>query len=530
MAEKKNSKRARKPLTKKYIVVFQDENNEVLKTTFVPEGGTAQPPDVPRKKGETAHHEIIFAGWDTDFASVHENLVVKAVYREEPKKYLVMYFHENDRLLGMESVPYGQAAQNPPRPEKASDEEYDYIFAGWNCPLDVIEGDTRARAMFHPQRKVFVVRYFHEDGTLLKEEQVEYGKTVQPPAQPEKAADPLYHYIFAGWSEEAGTVTGDRDIFAEFSSVYNEYRIGFYDGEALLSEKMYHYGDVIAYPAPRKKGYALRWDAAAVAGASGSATEAGAGTPGSGMEAGAGTPGSATEADAGTPGSATEADVGMPGSATKESAAEPGSVTGPGDTPPATVDGSYEIRARWTFAGPAGKRFETESGIYEIINPSVKNGSVRCLSYKVAEAADTGYPSADSVRVVLPERVRLGDYFYRVESIGAGAFRDCCQMEKLFLPDTLLHVEERGLAGCLRLREVHFGRNIRKLGADAFAGDIRLRTLIFPGTQLVKCHGSTFHRLPAAVRVRVPSTCRDKYERLFRAGIARGRVITERYG
>ena len=103
-------------------------------------------------------------------------------------------------------------------------------------------------------------------------------------------------------------------------------------------------------------------------------------------------------------------------------------------------------------------------------------------------------------------------------------------MEKLFLPDTLLHVEERGLAGCLRLREVHFGRNIRKLGADAFAGDIRLRTLIFPGTQLVKCHGSAFHRLPAAVKVRVPSTCRDKYERLFRAGIARGRVITERYG
>lgn len=50
MAEKKNSKRARKPLTKKYIVVFQDENNEVLKTTFVPEGGTAQPPDVPRKR------------------------------------------------------------------------------------------------------------------------------------------------------------------------------------------------------------------------------------------------------------------------------------------------------------------------------------------------------------------------------------------------------------------------------------------------------------------------------------------------
>ena len=158
----------------------------------------------------------------------------------------------------------------------------------------------------------------------------------------------------------------------------------------------------------------------------------------------------------------------MPGSATKESAAEPGSVTGPGDTPPATVDGSYEIRARWTFAGPAGKRFETESGVYEIINPSVKNGSVRCLSYKVAEAADTGYPSADSVRVVLPERVRLGDYFYRVESIGAGAFLYCDSLTSVVLPERMQSIGRYAFYECTRLASVTFPAQMDSIGEQAF--------------------------------------------------------------
>ena len=101
---------------KKYIVVFQDEEGNVLKTAFVSDEEAALPPDVPEKKGESAHHEIKFQGWDKDISCVKENLVVKAVYREVPKEYLVMYFHENGKLLGTETVPYGQAAAQPYHP------------------------------------------------------------------------------------------------------------------------------------------------------------------------------------------------------------------------------------------------------------------------------------------------------------------------------------------------------------------------------------------------------------------------------
>lgn len=69
------------------------------------------------ENGESVHHEIKFQGWDKDISSVKENLVVKAVYKEVPKEYLVMYFHENGKMLGTETVPYRQAATQPYRPQ-----------------------------------------------------------------------------------------------------------------------------------------------------------------------------------------------------------------------------------------------------------------------------------------------------------------------------------------------------------------------------------------------------------------------------
>ena len=61
---------------KKHIVVFQDEEGNVLKTSFVSHEEAALPPEMPEKRGESVHHEIKFQGWDKDISCVKENLVV----------------------------------------------------------------------------------------------------------------------------------------------------------------------------------------------------------------------------------------------------------------------------------------------------------------------------------------------------------------------------------------------------------------------------------------------------------------------
>lgn len=237
--------KGKKKTAKKHIVVFQDETGNVLKTAFVSHGKKAEPPEMPSKKGETAHHEIVFQGWDQDFHQVENNLVVKAIYKEVPKKYLVMFYHENGKMLGMEAVPYGSPAKAAFSPVKESSREYDYIFKGWNVPLDCITEDTNAKAVFEEKRKVFSVSFFHEDGTVLKEEEIMYGEAAHPPQNISKEEDKVYHYRFAGWSVPTDHVTESLKVHAVFQSIYNEYTISFYDeGEKFQSEQ-YHYGTPI---------------------------------------------------------------------------------------------------------------------------------------------------------------------------------------------------------------------------------------------------------------------------------------------
>ena len=255
---------------KKHIVVFQDEEGNVLKTSFVSHEEEAIPPELPEKKGELEHHEIKFQGWDQDISCVQGNLVVKAVYKEVPKEYLVMYFHEGGKLLGTESVPYGQAASQPYHPQKPKTAEHYYIFKGWNNDLSHIEKDTMAKAVFEEKDRSFTVAFFHEDGTVLKKEEVLYGQEAHAPQSPVKQQDAVWHYIFEGWDKTFDSVKENMEVHAVFSSVYNEYNVCIYERlsesnnglqdeqlEEKIKEKQYHYGDLIEYPKLKKKGYIL---------------------------------------------------------------------------------------------------------------------------------------------------------------------------------------------------------------------------------------------------------------------------------
>ena len=206
----------------------------------------------------------------------------------------------------MESVSYGQAAKGGKSfRKKRETRSMNIHFSGGIVRLTTLRRIRMSNAVFGRKRRVFSVRFLHEDGNLLKEEQVEYGSPAHPPEAPVKAADAVYHYAFAGWSAQTERITENVDISAVFSYIYNEYTVAFYDGEELVQEKKYHYGDLLLYPERKKRGYELRWS-----------------------------------------------------------------------RHPERVTESLTLHACWTFANPAGKRIAAGNGLFQIMNPSVKNG--RC--------------------------------------------------------------------------------------------------------------------------------------------------------
>lgn len=432
----------KKKETKKHIVVFQDENGEVLKTCFVSHGKTAVPPEVPEKKGETAHHEIRFQGWSHDYSAIEENLVIKAVYQEVPKKYLVMYFHENGKVLGTETVAYQEAASMPYYPEKKRTEEFEYIFQGWNGDLSCIEKDTMAKAVFEERRRSFPVRFFHEDGTLIIEENVPYGSSVHAPEHVTKEADPVYHYEFAGWDADFSEVTEPLDVHAGFQAIYNEYPVSFYEEGNLIEETNYHFGELPRYPELYKKGYTLRWN-----------------------------------------------------------------------LPAQPVEKPCEIHASWEFTNPKGRQVQNQGNIYEILNPSVSGGTVKCISFQ-----------SNLSRIQVPDEIKLGDYYYRITQIGPNAFSGCISLETLLLPDSVTEIQAGGLAHCRKLKKVILGKKLHSLGDKAFAGNEHLKEVVIRGKELRSVHRSAWERMASPVKVQVPSDSQNRYQKMFQRALRLGKV------
>lgn len=260
MEEKKKRIKKPKKAVKRHVVVFQDDAGAVIKTSFVPHGQAADPPELPVTKKREGHYDLFFDGWDQDYSNISSNLVLKPVWRKEPRKYLVMYFHEDGTMIGMETVPYKSPAPAAIHPVKDSDDEFDYPFIGWTANLNSIEGDTNAKAIFGKVRRIFTVRFFHEDGSLLKEEKVHYDEPAHPPILVEKKADAVYHYRFAGWTYPTSHIRTSLNIHAIFEDIYNEYHVTFYEEGRMHSEQLLHYGDSIIYPDLKRKGYDLIWD------------------------------------------------------------------------------------------------------------------------------------------------------------------------------------------------------------------------------------------------------------------------------
>ena len=430
--EKKKTVRKRK-IPKKHIVVFQDANDKVFKTLFVEDGEDAAAPPMKSIQFETKHHQIIFAGWDQDLTSIHSNLVVHPIYKEVPKEYLVMYFHENGKILGTETVPYGGNARADFHPVKGETEEYLYHFDGWGCDLTNIDSDRMAKAVFRAERKQFPVRFFDAEGNVLLEQQVYYGGGAKEPDYVEKKEDHTFYYHFEGWDAPFDDVRGPLDIHPIFQNIYKEYTLRFFDEDRLVKEKLYHYLDPVEYPSMRKKGYDFIWEELV------------------------------------------------------EKAGE-----------------SKDIRGSFVFSNKKGKKIRRSEGLFEIVNPSVSDGSVRLLQY-----------TSDRQQIIIPDSVKLGDYFYKVEYIHREAFSACPNVKVIVCSASVKFLEERCFASCKRLQEIVIGENVCRIDKAAFGDCKELKRILWKTDRILKLKRQTFDKANARILCIVPSGLKSRYDRIL---------------
>ena len=182
----------------KYQVKFTDFNGNLLKLEEVPYGGAATAPLAPTRS------EAEFVGWGKDFNFVTGDIVVNAKYTDSLCN--VTFFDGDGNVAKVDEVPYGKDA-TAPTVEKAGCD-----FVSWEGDFTKVTQDIEIYPVFTP--KMIKYTFVKDDGTLIEEYELKYGKPAWYPTEPKKDG-----YNFVGWDKELDNITEDTVITAKFEAI-----------------------------------------------------------------------------------------------------------------------------------------------------------------------------------------------------------------------------------------------------------------------------------------------------------------------
>ena len=126
-----------------FTVTFVDENDNIIgDVQIVKYGEDAVAPIVTKE--DTVEYHYTFTGWDKDYTNVKSDLVVKAIFNSEIRKYEVTFVDYDGTVIGdVQSIPYGTSAVKPLDPTREN-----YTFTGWDKDYTNIVENTTIRATY----------------------------------------------------------------------------------------------------------------------------------------------------------------------------------------------------------------------------------------------------------------------------------------------------------------------------------------------------------------------------------------------
>lgn len=177
---------------RKYKVDFAVDG-EIIKSVEVESGETAELPDAPQRTGRA------FIKWDKSIANVKEDMVVNAVF--DSQDCCIAFVDYLGRECVLDNQKYGSLLTIPEKFAEMKQEGYK--FGGWSIDGKetgtdnmTISGNMVVAAKWKPI--VYKVDFLNEDGTVAETQEVEYGKSANPP----KSAKISEGKVFKGWSND----------------------------------------------------------------------------------------------------------------------------------------------------------------------------------------------------------------------------------------------------------------------------------------------------------------------------------------
>lgn len=164
-------------------------------------------------------------------------------------KAKVIFQLADGTIISEKEYMLGDTVEIPADPTKASDNTYNYVFAGWDREVVNCDGHAVYTATFTSEYIEYTVKFLNEDGYVISEQTYHWGDEIAVPGDPTKAADNTYTYAFTGWNQEIITCAGDATYTATYQETYIEYTVIFqYENGTVIKQYTLHYGDAVTTP------------------------------------------------------------------------------------------------------------------------------------------------------------------------------------------------------------------------------------------------------------------------------------------
>ena len=183
-----------------YTITFKDDADNTLWSGLQPKGSTAVYPltnGIPEKTA-TATNSYEFASWNTPLATVTADATYVASFNTVAKKFMVTWLDDAGHEIDHMEYASGQT------PTHADPVKEGYTFTGWTPTITAVgAADQVYTATF--SIKQYTIRWENEDGSLIREDQVNYGVKPTAPSNPTKEG-----YSFSAWNP--GVVNATENV------------------------------------------------------------------------------------------------------------------------------------------------------------------------------------------------------------------------------------------------------------------------------------------------------------------------------
>lgn len=182
-----------------FTVDFADEDGQPIgEQKKVVCGGTVEAPDAPEKEG------YVFAGWDTGLRNIRENMVITAQYKK--KTCTVIFVDWDSTSLSIQEFEYGDVLDTDVLPEKAGQRFDRWLDENGNEAVHVT-GNMIVQASYVDTK--YVVTFLDWDGNVIKEQEADYGSSVDAPQELESPGEGK---VFTGWDNYEGISFVSRSV------------------------------------------------------------------------------------------------------------------------------------------------------------------------------------------------------------------------------------------------------------------------------------------------------------------------------